>query len=168
MFCIFFLDKTLRFNFCFRFFFVKCWHGIKTNINYKKYCFNQFMLRENVFDFYFFWNGSRSMAVVSAASDLGSTCDKWLNPSSSTKQISNWFGSDKIITRTVAFPGVSSDVNGCITISFRFVTLSFNSVWSSNGIANAIRPNAVFRSIISSKWVKIKWNRVFDWNFTIE
>lgn len=100
--------------------------------------------------FYFVWNGSRSMQLLSTPSDLGSTCDSCINPSSSTKQISNSFGSDKIITRTVALPGVSSDVNGCITFAFCLVTSSFNLVWLSNEIANAIRPKAVLRSIGSS------------------
>lgn len=90
------------------------------------------------------------MHLLSSPSDLGSTCDSCIKPSSPTKQISNSFGSDRMITRTVAFPGVSSDVNGCITFAFCLITSSFNLVWSSNGMANAMRPYAVLRSIVAS------------------
>lgn len=128
---------------------------------------------------HFFWNGSRVICLLRSASEVGSTCDNCENPSSSTKQISSSFGSDKMITRTVALPGVSNEVNGWITLAFCLMTSSFNFVCSSNGMAKAMRPNAVLRSIGTSKfengiqsinWNAWKWNSVkksFQENFLV-
>lgn len=94
------------------------------------------------------------MYLSSSLSELGSNCDSSVNASSSTKQISNSFGSDKMITRTVAFPGVSSDVRGWIIFALRFSISAANVVCSTNGMANAMRPNAVLRSMVSArKWM---------------
>lgn len=107
---------------------------------------------------YFFWNGSRAIFLLRSASEAGSTFDNCENPSSSTKQISSSFGSDRMMTRTVAFPGVSNEVNGWITFALCLVTSSLNFVWSSNAMAKAMRPKAVLRSIVPSKW-NTKWKK---------
>lgn len=80
------------------------------------------------------------MYLSSAALLSGSTSDNFLNPSSSTKQISWPSGSAKIITRTVAFPGVSNDING-VKIGL-LLALIFSSIVScvAYGTAKAIRP----------------------------
>lgn len=117
--------------------------------------------------FHLSWNGSRWISLFNWASDSGSTCDNWSNPSASTKQISSSFGSLKMMTRTDALPGVSNTVNGWITFSLSFVIFSFSSVWSPYAMANAMRPNAVFRSIFSSERKQMRIRAWFLGNLKI-
>lgn len=52
------------------------------------------------------------MYLSNSVSPFTSTADNCENPSSSTKQISNPFGSAKMMTRTFALPGVANEING--------------------------------------------------------
>lgn len=52
------------------------------------------------------------MYLSRSASPSGSTCDNCEKPSSSTKHISNSFGSERMMTRTVALPGVANVMSG--------------------------------------------------------
>lgn len=86
------------------------------------------------------WNGSFLMYLSTAASLAPSNADNTENPSSSTKQISCPSGSAKMITRTVAFPGVSNVMSG-VKIGLLLALIRSSIVACiACGTANAMRP----------------------------
>lgn len=97
------------------------------------------------------WNGSFRMYLSKSASLFGSTWDSCENPSSSTKQISSSFGSDKMITRTVALPGVANEISGVRIVCFVSIIIWLISACKLYGTAKAMRPKAFLRSIGESK-----------------
>lgn len=94
---------------------------------------------------YTVWKGSFLMYLSRSALPCGSTSDSCEKPSSSTKQISNSFGSDRIITRTVALPGVANVMSGVKIVCLLSIINWLISVWISYGTENAMRPNAFLR-----------------------